>query len=214
MIGSLGLRYVVVEGPIGVGKTSLAMRLARTWQGQVLKEGADENPFLSRYYENPRAYALSTQLFFLMQRAGQVQALRQADLFAPVWVADFMIDKDRLFAGLTLDRDELDLYERIFAHLTMEAPCPDLVIYLQAPVAVLLERIQGRGRSYESAMEGDYLVRLSEVYAAYFHTFDAAPLLIVNAEEIDFVHREQDYNLLLREIARARSGRHYFNPNP
>jgi len=207
-------RYVVVEGPIGVGKTTLARRLAASLDAQLLCEGAEDNPFLPRFYQSPRAYALGTQLYFLLQRARQMGDLRQADLFSPVCVADFMIEKDHLFAELVLDEDELRLYEQIYAHLTLDAPRPDLVIYLQAPVKVLLERIRLRGLPHEQGMDADYLERLSAAYTRFFHDFRAAPLLIVNAADIDIVARDHDYSLLLQEARRVRSGRHFFNPAP
>lgn len=206
--------YIVVEGPIGVGKTSLARRLAQTFGTELLLEGADENPFLQRFYQDPRGAALSTQLFFLMQRAEQVQALRQGDMFRPVRVADFLIEKDRLFAQLTLDDDELKLYEQVYRHLALDAPRPDLVIYLQAPVAVLLERIRKRRRDYELHIDAGYLQRLVDAYTRFFYQYNDAPLLIVNAAEINLVEGEMDYNALLEQVAQVNSGRHYFNPLP
>jgi deoxyguanosine kinase len=208
------LRYVAVEGPIGVGKTTLARRLARSLGGYLLREGAAENPFLQRFYENPRAHALATQLYFLLQRAAQVAALRQTDLFSPVCVADFMIEKDRLFAELTLGADELRLYEQIYGHLTLGAPTPDLVIYLQAPVNVLLERIRRRGLPYEQGVDAAYVECLSGAYMRFFHDYQASPLLIVNAALLDIPGSEGDYNLLLQEVRSVRSGRQYFNPTP
>lgn len=205
-------RYIVVEGPIGVGKTSLAKRLAETLQGEMLLEAAEENPFLERFYHEPRHAALPTQLFFLFQRARQLQELRQSDLFAPVRVADFLMEKDRLFAQLTLDDDELRLYEQVYASLTLDAPQPDLVIYLQAPLEVLRARIQKRGRKFERFIESDYLDRLIEAYTHFFHYYNATPLLIVNAAEIDLVNNQQDFDMLLERICEVRRGRHYFNP--
>ena len=205
-------RYIVVEGPIGVGKTSLAKRLADSLQGEMLLEAAEENPFLERFYHEPRHAALPTQLFFLFQRARQLQELRQSDLFAPVRVADFLMEKDRLFAQLTLDDDELRLYEQVYASLTLDAPQPDLVIYLQAPLEVLRSRIQKRGRKFERVIESDYLERLIEAYTHFFYYYTATPLLIVNAAEIDLVNNQQDFDLLLEQICQVRRGRHYFNP--
>lgn len=208
------LRYIVVEGPIGAGKTTLARRLAHTFGSELLLEGAEENPFLPRFYQDPRQAALPTQLFFLFQRARQLQALKQGDMFAPVRVADFLMDKDRLFAELTLDEDELKLYEQAYEHLTLELPAPDLVIYLQAPVDVLMARIARRGRPEERNISPDYLRRVVEAYARFFYHFDKSPLLIVNAAEIDLATSEQDYEQLLAQVQSIRSGRHFFNPLP
>jgi len=205
-------RYIVIEGPIGVGKTSLAKRLADDFGGELLLEGVEENPFLERFYRNPRHAALPTQLFFLFQRAQQIQALRQSDMFAPVRVADFILEKDRLFAQLTLDDDELQLYDQVYDNITVDAPQPDLVIYLQAPVDVLLNRVQKRGRDYERFIETNYLERLVEAYTRFFYHYSATPLLIVNAADIDLVNNQQDYRLLLDRLAKTTSGRHYFNP--
>lgn len=207
-------RYIVVEGPIGVGKTSLAHRLAVSFGSELLLEGPEENPFIDRFYENPRLAALPTQLFFLTQRVRQIQELRQGDMFSPVRVADFLIEKDRLFAELTLDEDELHLYDQIYRQMTIEAPQPDLVIYLQAPVDVLLGRIGKRARDYERHMEADYLRRLSDAYARFFLDYNSTPLLIVNAADIDFVSNDNDYNMLLEQIQHMAGGRHYFNPLP
>ena len=205
-------RYIVVEGPIGVGKTSLARRLSRSFGSELVLEQDDENPFLERFYRNPRAAAFQTQLYFLFQRARQLQDLRQADLFEKVRVADYMLDKDRLFARLTLDEQEYALYEQVYARLAIDAPAPDLIVYLQAPVDVLLDRIARRGIAYEQQIERRYLERLNDAYARFFLEFDAAPLLIVNAADIDPLGSEADYEGLLAEVVRPRTGRHYFNP--
>ncbi len=207
-------RYIVVEGPIGVGKTSLTRRLAASFDSDPLLEQIDDNPFLDRFYQNPRQLALPTQLHFLFTRTRQIRELRQADLFRPARVADFMLEKDRLFAELTLDEDELSLYDEVYRRVDTEAPVPDLVIYLQAPVAVLLQRIGRRGRAAERHMDPAYLERLCEAYTRFFYHFDAAPLLIVNASEIDLVDAESDYQQLLEQVRAIRSGRHYFNPLP
>ena len=205
-------RYIVVEGPIGVGKTSLARRLADKLDAALVLERADENPFLDRFYRNPRAGALPAQLHFLFQRAQQQAAMNQQDLFATVRVADYLIEKDRLFAQLTLDPAELDLYEQIYARLAIDAPKPDLVIYLQAPVDVLLERIAKRRIAHEQLIERGYLERLNEAYAQFFHGYTDAPLLIVNAAAIDPVSSTADFEELHAAIVRARKGRQYFNP--
>ena len=207
-------RYIVVEGPIGVGKTSLARKLAMTFNVETLLEQAEENPFLTRFYQSPSQYALQTQLFFLFQRTEQVRALAQNELFSPVRVSDFLLQKDRLFAELNLDRDEFALYDNVYRHLAPQAPRPDLVIYLQAPSQVLLQRIQRRGLIHEKSISADYLNRLNEAYARFFHFYDEAPLLIVNATDIDPIHRDDDYAQLLRRALDIRSGRHYFNPRP
>ncbi len=204
--------FVVVEGPIGVGKTTLARKLAQSFGSDLVLEGAEHNPFLEKFYEDPRAAALPTQLHFLLQRARQLRGIRQDDMFSPVRVADYLIEKDRLFAELTLDDDELDLYNQVYATLTIDTPKPDLVVYLQAPVEVLLDRIQQRGIRHEQLIEAAYLQRLSDSYVQFFYQYAEAPLLIVNATDIDFAHNEDDYQMLLERILKNRSGRHYFNP--
>lgn len=204
-------RYIVVEGPIGVGKTSLVHKLAQSFSGDLLLEKAEENPFLASYYQNPRQFALSTQLHFLLQRAQQVQSFRQSDLFSSTHVADFIIDKDRIFAELTLNTDELGLYNQIYQYMTIDAPKPDLVLYLQAPVAVLRERISKRGIAHEQKIGDDYLQRLSDAYTRFFHNYDDSVLLTVNTQSIDLINNEQDYQALLDEINSLQSGRHYFN---
>jgi deoxyadenosine/deoxycytidine kinase len=208
------LGYIVVEGPIGVGKTTLARRLAASLGGEALLEAPDDNPFLPRFYANPRAHALSTQLFFLLQRAQQMRELTQQDMFARVRVADFMVDKDRLFAELTLDADELALYMKVNEQLVREVPVPDLVIYLQAPVDVLLERVASRGVAYEDGIAPRYLHRLTMAYTRFFYHYEASPLVIVNAAAIDLAHGDDDYNLLFERIQTIRKGRHYLNPLP
>jgi deoxyguanosine kinase len=205
-------RFIVVEGPIGVGKTSLARRLGSTLSADLVLEQAADNPFLERFYRNPRAGAFPTQLYFLFQRAQQLAALKQQDLFAPVRVADYLLEKDRLFARVTLDEAEFALYEQVSEKLAIEAPKPDLVIYLQAPVDVLLERIAKRGIAYERDISPDYLERLNEAYARFFHEYEDAPLLIVNAASIDPVNNESDFNELSAAMTRMRRGRLYYNP--
>lgn len=207
-----GPRYIVVEGPIGVGKTSLAKRLAESFASELILEQAEENPFLERFYRSRRQTALPAQLYFLLQRAQQMEQMRQEDLFAPVRIADFLMEKDRLFAELNLDAMELSLYNEVAAKLEFNPPKPDLVIYLQAPASVLLQRIARRGIDYEEYIDADYLERLGEAYAEFFHHFDSAPLLIVNAASIDPIHRESDYQELLSTITRINHGRHFYNP--
>lgn len=205
-------KFVVVEGPIGVGKTSLARRLCTSLSADAVLEQAAQNPFLERFYRNPRAGALPTQLYFLFQRAQQLAALKQQDLFAPVRVADYLLEKDRLFARVTLDDAEYGLYEQVYAKLDIQPPKPDLVVYLQAPVDVLLERIGKRGIDYEQHIERQYLERLNEAYARFFHEFETAPLLIVNAAAIDPINNQADYDELLAAVRRMKRGRLYYNP--
>ena len=204
--------YIAVEGPIGVGKTTLAKRLAASFNYTTLLEEAEANPFLEKFYRNPGQAALAAQLFFLFQRAQKMQAIRQADIFEPVRVADFLIEKDPLFARINLDPDEFQLYEKVYQQLTIDAPRPDLVIYLQASTDVLRARIEQRGLRYEQGIDRSYLERLNEVYSEFFLYYDDAPLLIVNASEIDLAHGEEDYRHLVDYMLDIRSGRHYFNP--
>ena len=204
-------RYIVVEGPIGVGKTSLVRKLADRFGSELLLEKAEENPFITQFYHNPRQFALSTQLHFLLQRAQQVQNFRQIDLFQSSHIADFMIEKDRLFAELTLNKDELALYEQIYQHMTVDAPQPDLVIYLQAPPEVLRSRISRRGIDYEQQIRNDYLNRLCDSYTRFFYDYDESPLLTVNTQSVDLVDNADHFQDLLDEINNIRSGRHYFN---
>ncbi|GJM04284.1 MAG: deoxyguanosine kinase [marine bacterium B5-7] len=204
--------YIVVEGPIGVGKTTLAKRLAKTFDTELMLELAAENPFLPRFYSDPKSVALPTQLFFLFQRAKQLESLRQTDMFKPVQVSDFLIEKDKLFASVTLDDDELALYHQVYDRLTLDSPVPDLVIYLQAPVDILMQRIVERGHDYEQPMNRNYLKKISETYVEFFYHYTTAPLLIVNTNDFDLSGNDRDYNLLLEHIRRLPPGRHYFNP--
>ena len=209
---SLPYRFIAIEGPIGVGKTTLACRLAATLGAELVLERPEDNPFLERFYRNPRAGALPAQLYFLFQRLQQLSALKQQDLFAPVRVADYLIDKDRLFARTTLDEEEYRLYEQVYGRLAGDVPRPDLVIYLQARVDVLLSRIARRGVRYEQFISRAYLERLNDAYARFFHDYDATPLLIVNAAAIDLAGSDADYEELLATVRRMRRGRLYYNP--
>jgi len=207
-------QYIVVEGPIGVGKTHLVRRLAESLSGSVLLEQPEHNPFLEKFYLNPKQSALPTQLSFLMQRVKLSKTLEQDDFFKELQVSDFMVEKDRLFAQITLDDDELSLYNMVYDNLTMHHRAPDLVIYLQASLPVLKSRVMQRGIGYEQNIEDMYLKRLSDAYADFFHYYVDSPLLIVNAEQIDLVNSEADYQNLLEQIKVTTSGRHYYNPLP
>jgi len=204
--------FIAVEGPIGVGKTTLAKKLAASFNCSTLLEGAEDNPFLERFYRNRKQAALATQLFFLFERAQKIQDMRQADIFEPVRVSDFLIEKDPLFARINLEQDEFQLYQKVYQQMTIDAPRPDLVIYLQASTDVLLSRIDSRGIPFEQAIDKAYLERLNEVYSEFFLYYDGAPLLIVNASQIDLVNGEADYRQLVDYLLDIRSGRHYFNP--
>ncbi len=204
-------QIIVVEGPIGVGKTSLAEKLAKDFDRELFLEDPGSNPFLGDFYRNPKQYALATQLHFLLQRARQVENFHQHDLFRKPCVADFMLAKDRLFAELNLNSDELALYRQIYDRLTVNVPAPNLVIYLQAPVSALRRRITQRGIDYEQPIKEDYLTRLSDRYSQYFFDYDDSALLTVNTENLDLVNRPEDYQRLLNKINDIHSGRHYFN---
>jgi deoxyguanosine kinase len=204
-------RYIVVEGPIGCGKTSLAHRLAERMNANLLLEDAKANPFLGQFYRDMRRYALSTQLFFLFQRVQQLEALKQPDLFAKPTVADFTLAKDPLFARMTLDDAEYQLYNRIYEHVRPQAPVPDLVIYLQASVNTLVGRVKKRGNPIEGGMDEDYLRRLSEAYTRYFYDYSDSPLLIVNSERLNFADSAEHLDLLVERINAMRGGREFFN---
>ena len=205
--------YIAIEGPIGVGKTTLAHLLAQSFNYEILLEDSEQNPFLKDFYKNPKRSALATQLFFLFQRVQKIQSLRQADIFSPVRISDFLIEKDPLFAKITLTIDELELYKKVYSQLTIDAPKPDLVIYLQASTDVLLSRIEQRGNRTERAISKTYLQSLNEVYSEFFLYYDEAPLLIVNSSEIDLVSRKTDYLHLVDYLLNIKSGRHYLNPS-
>jgi len=204
-------RHIVIEGPIGVGKTSLARKLAARLNARLLLEQPDENPFLERFYRDSARYALPTQLFFLFQRAQQMRDLAQQDLFHALVVADFLLEKDALFARLNLAADELKLYGQILAHLAPQASVPDLVIYLQAQPETLIERVSRRALAVEAGISEAYLRALNDAYVRFFHDYDAAPLLVVNTEHLNAADRDTDFDLLLSRIEKMRGRREYFN---
>ena len=206
--------FVAVEGPIGVGKTTLAKNLAGVLGYPLLLEPATENPFLDRFYREGNRHALPTQLFFLLNRARQLADLSNNTLVEPVLVSDYLMDKDRLFAEVTLDENEFRLYEEILENLELEPPRPDLVIYLQAPVGMLLDRIRRRGIEFEQKIDPRYIETIAEAYARFFHFYDSSPLLVVNAADIDFAHNRLHLEALLDCIMAMEGGRQYFNPNP
>ncbi len=204
-------RYIVVEGPIGAGKTSLALELAQRISAETLLERPEENPFLARFYEDMARYALPTQLNFLFQRVDQLTGVGQLDMFRRAIVGDFLLDKDPLFARLNLSDAEYRLYEKVYSHLKLQTATPDLVIYLQAPVATLVERVHRRGVDYERTISEHYLARIADAYSRYFYQYDAAPLLIVNSERLNFVANRDHVDLLLARIGTMRGRREFFN---
>ena len=205
-------RFIAVEGPIGAGKTSLAKRLAESLSAELVLEEIAENPFLERFYQDGQSAALPAQMFFLFSRARQIEGFRQSDMFASVRVCDYLFAKDSLFAELNLTADELALYRQVVDSLNVEAPVPDLVIYLQASVDSLLDRISRRGIGFERAINRRYLERITDAYARFFHAYDDGPLLIVNASDIDPINNNADYEQLFRQIENTTGGRHFFNP--
>ncbi len=204
--------YIAVEGPIGVGKTTLARRIADTFDYDLLLEEAELNPFLERFYQHRQQTALATQLFFLFQRVQKITELKQRDMFDQARVADFVLEKDPLFARVNLEPDEFALYEKVFNKMRVDAPVPDLVIYLQASPDRLLERIDRRGIDAERLIDRQYLEQLNEVYSEFFLYYDAAPLLIINANEIDLAQGDRDFEQLVDYMLNIKKGRHYFNP--
>jgi deoxyadenosine/deoxycytidine kinase len=204
-------RYIVVEGPIGCGKTSLANRLAQRMGATTMLEDAASNPFLAQFYRDMRRYALPTQLFFLFQRVSQIESLKQPDLFAKPTIADFTLAKDPLFARMTLDDAEYQLYRKIYEHVKPQAPAPDLVIYLQASVETLVARVRKRGNAVERGIDEDYLRRVSEAYTTYFYNYADSPLLIVNSDRLNFVAVPEHLDLLIERVDAMRGGREFFN---
>lgn len=205
--------YIVIEGPIGCGKTTLASLLADKFNVQLLSEKAEENPFLPRFYQDAQRYALPTQLFFLFQRSRQIADMSQRDMFTAPTVADFFLEKDPLFARLNLDDEEYTLYHQIYTHLQLKSPKPDLIIYLQTPVDELAERIEERNISYEQEIPHEYIERLANAYSEFFHSYDASPVLIVNNEKLNITKDETALSLLIDRIGQIKSSREYFNPN-
>ena len=204
-------RYIVVEGPIGAGKTSLARQLAEHLDAEMLLEQPEDNPFLSRFYDDMTRFALPTQLTFLFQRADQLRELAQIDMFRQPTVSDFLLDKDPLFARLNLSDAEYALYEKVYSHLKPQTPVPDLVIYLQAPVDTLVARVHQRGVDYERTIPAHYLARVADAYSRYFYRYDEAPLLIVNSERLNFVANPEHFALLLSHVGSMRGRREFFN---
>lgn len=205
-------RYIAIEGPMGVGKTALARRLADSLSADLILEELDENPFLERFYRDGRSAALPAQMFFLFARARQIEQMRQPDLFSNVRISDYLFTRDRLFAELNLDNEELKLYEQIADNLAVEAPVPDLVIYLQTSVDAIMQRLLRRDLPFDRFVERAYLERLTDAYSRFFHNYDEGPLLIVNASQIDPINNDADYKQLFQQIERTTGGRHFFNP--
>ena len=207
-------KYIAIEGPIGVGKTTLANKIAESFNYDAFLEQPAENPFLKNFYRNPSQSALATQLFFLFQRMQQIQDLKQRSLFENVRVADFLIEKDRLFAEVTLSNEEMVLYDKVYEHITIDAPTPDLVIYLQAPIEILKERITKRGNINEQYLTLDYLERLNDAYSRFFLDYNSAPLLIINAADINLESNEADYEALITMIMSNPKGKNFVIPQP
>src|SRR5256884_2914373 len=205
-------RYIVIEGPIGVGKTTLTRALCKRFRGRGLYEIVEENPFLSSFYQDRQKYAFQTQLFFLLSRFKQQQDLFQQDLFSSVTISDYLFAKDRIFASITLDPNELSLYERIYQMLGPRVMKPDLVIYLQARLDVLLARIKKRGREFERRFDSEYLAELSRTYNDFFHRYEDTPLLVINTSDLDFVDNDEDFDELIRALASIKHGTHYYQP--
>ncbi len=205
--------YIVIEGPIGSGKTTLAKMLAEKFSVELLSEKAESNPFLPRFYQDAQRYALPTQLFFLFQRSRQIADMTQRDMFAKPTVADFFLEKDPLFARLNLDDEEYSLYHQIYSHLQLKSPKPDLVIYLQTPIDELADRIQERNVSYEQEIPLEYIERLADAYSEFFHSYDASPVLIVNNEKLNIIKDEAALALLVQRISQIKSSREYFHPD-
>jgi deoxyadenosine/deoxycytidine kinase len=205
-------KNITIEGPIGVGKSSLSNKLAESFGAALMLEKPAENPFLERFYKTPKVYSLATQLFFLFHRVQQLTETKEQRREGVGQIADFMIAKDPIFAELTLDTDEISLYRQVYKSLSIDAPKPDLMIYLQAPVEVLQKRIRKRNIKYEQSIEAKYLQALSDAYTEYFHHYAESPLLIVNAANINPIDNDDHYQALLTHIKQIDAGKHFFNP--
>jgi deoxyguanosine kinase len=211
MAATLPFRHIAIEGPIGAGKTSLVNLLAKRFRGTKILEDVD-NPFLDDFYKDKRGAAFRTQLFFLLSRYDQQRAIAQRDLFTELVLADYSFPKDKIFAYLTLDDSELMIYNRLYDLLYETVPRPDLVIYLQASMETLLKRIKKRGRAYEKSISSSYLQEVSEAYSHYFYRYDETPLLVVNTNDIDFVHTPEHFDALVEQIRNAQKGTQYYVP--
>lgn len=206
------MRYICIEGPIGVGKTALAGLLAQRLEAKLVSEAAEENPFLEKFYRDMRNYAFQTQIFFLLSRHQQQRELLQPELFHHTMVSDYLFDKDRVFAHLNLTEHELALYDRIYEFLAPEIPKPNLVVYLQARVDVLLARIRQRARQFEANIAPEYLEELADAYNHFFMHYETAPVLIVNTERLDFVTSREDFSELFRAMEETTAGRRFYSP--
>jgi deoxyadenosine/deoxycytidine kinase len=205
-------RYIVTDGPLGVGKTSLTTLLAKELSARLILEQAEENPFLTDFYRDPARYRFQTQLFFLLSRFSQQREMTQPDLFTRITISDYLFDKDRIFAYLNLDDNELALYEQVYKILEPKIVRPDLVIFLQADTNTLLRRIKQRGRSFEKEISLDYIATVNEAYNRFFFRYSDAPLLVINTTDIDFVHRREDLDDLLKQILGMKQGTQYYVP--
>jgi deoxyguanosine kinase len=204
--------YIAVEGPLGVGKTSLALLLAERIHGRTILEDAEDNPFLASFYKDPRRFAFQTQLFFILRRFQRQEEINQIDLFKRVVVSDFLFDKDRIFARLNLDDREFGLYQQVFNLLKVKSAKPDLVIFLQARTDVLKERIRKRNRDYEKPVALGYLDQINQAFNEFFFHYNETPLLVINASEIDFVNVAADLDNLILEIEKMEKGTKYYVP--